>query len=506
MPGHVTQSIDSTAHTEDTRLRDLFWILIMASAWALAFAAYSLILHQLFRSTSLDMALHTQILWNLLQGRFMETSFFAYSFAGNHFWPGFYLLLPVYRFFGLHGIIVLQSVVISFSAFPAYWLAKDITNSRAWSFALALAFLLQPTLSIGVTFDYHLELFSVPFALAALLGLRRNAIWFWPSWLIAVAFYELTALVFLFLGVGLLFVQGRRKTGLLLTTLCLVYVGVVFLLVMPHFRGVTAIPHWEQRYAHLGSDPAQAIFNIIRNPIQSFADASDFRDIARWRYLLAAFAFLPLLSLKHLLPAAPLLLALLLNSYSVSKDIRFGYFAPVLPFLFLAAAYGVTRFKTIRFAQKKLSGLRGPMVLVTCSILVFLYFQFNRPIRKQPFSVRPNLATLNDVKQMIPEEASLSADNHLGPHYAEREILLITPSRRHKGQLVEYMLIDLNETEFKEAGWWTSIKDILKGEQYGLLFVKDDVALLKRGATNEVCTMHVLERIIEQGQAIREDR
>ncbi|MCK5850571.1 MAG: DUF2079 domain-containing protein [Kiritimatiellae bacterium] len=56
---------------------------------------YSLFLHYTYQSTSLDLGLHAQLLWNLARGRFMETSFLAYPFSGNHFWPGLYLCVPL---------------------------------------------------------------------------------------------------------------------------------------------------------------------------------------------------------------------------------------------------------------------------------------------------------------------------------------------------------------------------------------------------------------------------
>jgi uncharacterized membrane protein len=488
---------EQVGNTDDRRFPALLGVGVMAAAWALAFAACSSFLHETFRSTSLDMALHSQILWNLAHGRFMETSFLPHSFAANHFWPGFHLLVPAHQLFGIHGILALQCLVVASGAFAAFWLSRDITKSDAWSFALALAYLLQPTLSVGVLFDCHLELFSVPFALFALLGLRRKRPWFWLCLLVSVAFYEIVAVVFFFLGLGLLWVRGRRRVGGLIALFCLMYLGMLFFVVMPHFGGGGAIPHWG-RYSHLGGNFAEAAANVLLHPVRSLSAGVTFQEVAKLRYLFLAFGLLPLFSLKHLLPALPLVFILLLSNVDINADIRYGYLAPVLPFLFLSAAHGAAKLKRAGWLCPWRFNRYGPAVLVACSVLVCGYFQVRRPLRREPFRVRSNLAELRAVRGLVPREAGLSADNHLGPHFADRALLLVTPATKRGDAVVDYVLADLRETEFKDSRWWEGMKTMLLDGEYGPVHFSNDVLLLQRGRTNETLARQALERIARQ--------
>jgi uncharacterized membrane protein len=489
-------------NSDKRRFPALFRVGAMAMAWALAFSAFSSFLHEVFRSTSLDMALHSQILWNLAHGRFMETSLLPHSFAANHFWPGFYLLVPVYQLFGVHGILALQCLTVASGAFAAFWLSRDITKSDAWSLALALAYLLQPTLSAGVLFDCHLELFSVPFALFALLGLRRNRPWFWLCLLVSVAFYEIVAVVFFFLGLGLLLVRGRRRTGGLIALFCLMYLGMVFFVAMPHSGGGT-IPHWG-RYSHLGRNFAEATANVLLHPLRSLSGGVTLREVAKLRYLFLAFGLLPLFSLKHLLPALPLVFVLLLSNVGINADIRYGYMAPVLPFLFLSAAHGVAKLKRAGWLDPWRFNRYGPYVLVACSVLVCGYFQVKRPLRRAPFRVRSNLVELRAVRGLVPKDAGLSADNHLGPHFADRALLLVTPSTKRGGTAVDYVLADLREMEFKDSRWWEDMKTMLLDGEYGPVYFSNDVLLLQRGHENEPLARQALERIGARQQAVRQ--
>ena len=474
---------------------------VLAITWAVTFSAFSSFLHEYFRSSSLDMALHSQILWKLWQGRFMHTSFLPYSFAGNHFWPGLYMLAPIYHWFDIHGVLALQSFIVSSGAIASYLLAKDITKSERWGLALGLAYLLQPTISIGVLFDFHLELFSIPFALFALLGLQRNKAWFWPCMLLSWAFYEINILVWTFLGFALSLSRHRRTTGGAILASGLIYMCAVFFFIMPYFRGDTdaALPCWG-RYSHLGDNISEAICNIVIHPINSLIQSISFSEIKGLRYLFAAFGFLSFFSLRHFLPALPLLVALLLSNWSVTTDIRYGYVAPIIPFLVLSAAHGAATLSKRGVAQKWRLATRGPIILIAISVFIFVYFQIKKPFRKHPFEIRRNIIELRLAKEIIPDGVSLSADNHLGSHFANRRILVVTPSTIYGGQSVEYIFADLNETEFKEKEWWGLMKQLIVEQQYGPVFFTNDVLLLQKGKTNSVLAEQAVWRIIEIGR------
>ena len=166
----------------------------------------------------------------------------------------------------------------------------------------------------------------------------------------------------------------------------------------------------------------------------------------------------------------------------------------------MSAAHGAATLSKRGVAQKWRLATRGPIILIAFSVFIFVYFQIKKPFRKHPFEIRRNIIELRLAKEIIPDGVSLSADNHLGSHFANRRILVVTPSTRYGGQSVEYIFADLNETEFKEKEWWGLMKQLIVEQQYGPVFFTNDVLLLQKGKTNSVLAEQAVWRIIEIGR------
>ena len=80
----------------------------------------------------------------------------------------------------------------------------------------------------------------------------------------------------------------------------------------------------------------------------------------------------------------------------------------------------------------------------------------------------------------------------------------MTPATRRGGRVVDYILTDLRETEFKDAAWWASMSSALTNGAHGLVFFSDDVLLMQKGATNAAAIRPALNRIDAQALAARE--
>jgi len=409
----------------------------------------------------------------------METSFLTYSFAGNHFWPLLYIFVPVYELFGIYGLLIVQCVVAAMGIFPVYSLTYEITESKVWARVLSIAYLALPPVSMGVLFDFHVELLSIPLALQATLMLRRNkkSFWFWA--VVAMLFYEINAITFLLFGIGLLLRRGRRITGTVLAFISMLYLLIIFFLIMPVFKGEVIMPHWE-RYAHLGKTPAKAFVQLFTNPIESIKDSISMRDIRQIFFLLASVSLLPLLSLKYMLPALPVLLALILSNWEVQMDVRHAYYAPVISCLMLSAGHGARFINELKWQKPAWFRRLSPVLSLAVIVYAFLYLQIQHPKRPSPFVVRANLRELREALALIPLEASVSADNHLGPRLANREVLLLTPVIEYRDEPVEYIFIDMLEEESKGRNWRKQMKHVFEGDEYAPIYSSKGVMLLKR--------------------------
>ena len=475
------------------------WAAIAVSlAFGVVFSAYSIWLQRAFRA-SCDTAIHAQLLWNLSNGRFFETSFFPYSFAGNHFWPALYAVVPFFRAFGVSGMLALQAFLVGFGAWVAYRLCENETRSPRWAFLVACAYLCCPTISSGVLFDFHFELFSVPFSLLTLLWLQEGKWSFVFPLLLSLGFYEVNGLVWPVAGLLAMISRDghRRCMGVTLFLLATAYFVIVAGFVMPHFRGIPD-PHVWVRYSHLGKTPAEAVANIIRHPFASLASSVGGKDLASLRLFLA-FGMLPVFGLWKLLPAIPLWLMLVFSNWDWTSDIRYGYFAPVVPFLVSASCLAVARIRKCAALVRRECLFAALSALCMCWTVSF--YQVSKPMRRHPFVLRSNLPELSVAVSLIPEGDSISADSHICPMLYRRRQLQSTPDTTWHGGRCRWMCVDLRESADKSPGWSKRIAGMVSPRGYGVVWFQNDVAVLKFGEGCEQMTRCFLARLSELAES-----
>lgn len=419
----------------------------------------------------------------------METSFIPYSFAANHIWPGLYLFVPIMSLGGVYSLLVVQAAWLAIGVFPAFYLAYDVVRERRWAWIFAFIYLFNPAISVGCLFDFHTEILTVPCLLGAFLALRRQRLaLFWLLIALAVSLYEITTVVLFVWGVAMLFEKHNRRTAIMLMAGSAIYLAIVSSFLMPLFQTGFHVPHWE-RFNHLGKNAQEATLNFIMHPVGSLAKSITLRKLRQLIYMSLSVGFLWVFRPKALLPALPLLIILLLSSYDIQTDIRFGYIAPILPFLLMSSINGAAYIAklTQRRISRSITALQryAPTLVIIMVSALFLYCQLKKPIRGHPFHLRANLKEIRSAAAMIPIEASLSADYHLGAHFAERRVLLLTPSVTYKGHMVDYVFIDLSEKEMRETSYWEQVKNILGSREYGPIYYSNGVLLLKRGVRND---------------------
>ncbi|HOO77203.1 MAG TPA: DUF2079 domain-containing protein [bacterium] len=465
----------------------------VALLWSAFYGGVGVYLHRTWRSSSLDMALHSQILWNILRGRFLESSFFEHNFAANHFWPGLCLLAPVYGVFGNEGMIVLQAAVVAFGAFGVYLLGRLIAGSRRWAWAGAITYLLHPTLTIGVLFDYHFELFAVTPAVFGIYFLLRRRWWAAGAVIAAaVSLYEINAVPFMLAGLILAARPGWRRPGLILAAACAAYLVLLVEVIMPHFRYPGYFPHLD-RFRKLGRTPWLMVKHFFSAPVAYLRRfATPFRLENLW-YLLRSVGFVALLGAEWLLPVLPIVLGLYLSMYELQIDIRVGYVAPTLPFMLTASFYGARR---LFLLPGRLGGwikAYGVVPFLAVTAASSLWMQFHRPFRENIFEPPPYRQLLAGAAALIPPRASLSADNHIGPHFVERDILLVTPQVHFRNRPVDYIFTDFNTWGRKDRPYLWRLRRFLEEGRYGPIFFSGGVLVLKRGRLDPVRARRVLE-------------
>ncbi len=290
-----------------------------------------------------DLAGYTQGVWLVKEGYFPEASLFG---DGVHIlelhWSFILYPLALIGFIGpvAKGLVVTQSIAIGLAVFPLWRLARNVANLRIGAAsALCAAYALHPATHRLATDDFHPEALAIPALIAlAYFGARKRWFWYWVFVLVA-----LSCRADLGLAVGLwgfvLLGDGERRAGLWTLGVGLMW-GLGLLLVVQPLVGEAAVVGGQ--YGTYGDSLGEVVLNGVLNPIELLQNLASQPNTILIVGLLAPILFLPLLSLRHLLPAVPLG-----GLYLIADSGGSGSFAErnslFLAFMFIAATYALNR-------------------------------------------------------------------------------------------------------------------------------------------------------------------
>ncbi len=136
--------------------------------------------HHAMGSGAYDLGIYTTVLWNTLQGDFLDVAFLKTgNHASAHYEPFLALISPILSIRREAGaLIAFQAAWVAAGVFPLYWLARAELRRRrgARTFALVLgaAYLAHPALHGAVLFDFHTMTLSVPLFLWTVLAARER--------------------------------------------------------------------------------------------------------------------------------------------------------------------------------------------------------------------------------------------------------------------------------------------------------------------------------------------
>ncbi len=316
---------------------------LIIALYALTFAVLSVLDQDSFNTNAFDLGNMDQAVWNTAQGRWFQFTNWegGTSRLAAHVEP---ILIPIsllYRLFASPAtLLVLQSVVISLGALPAFWLAREKLRNDFAAVTFASAYLLAPALEVANLHDFHPVALASSLLLFAFYFVHRR--WYVPfliAALLAMGTKEQVPLSVAMLGVYIFLVQRRRFWGGLTVFLAVAWLAGAFLVIIPRFSA-TGTYAYLSRYDYLGASPGEILSNLVLHPGDVIPRLA---EPAKANYLLGLFgplAFLPLLSPATLLMALPDLAINLLSSFSEMYGLRAHYGAVIVPFLIVSAIYG----------------------------------------------------------------------------------------------------------------------------------------------------------------------
>lgn len=331
--------------------------LVIALIWVVVASANSIAELETYNSTSRDIGVYLQMLWNTAHARPFQTTLLESNRL--HLAEHVALLLPVLSpLYALRPdsrwLFVAQTVVLALAGAPVYLLARR-TIGGVWVPTLFVAaYFLMPTLT-EVAFDafYPIIWAALPISFAAYFLLTDRVRPGIALALLAIPIEEEAGLAVLGLGLMLALRRGHRKLGLALAGLALLWLGLVAMVVMPRFHDPSTLPS-------SGDNRTVDHFAALRhNPVETLSDLTLTRFPRAARWLLAPTGGLALLAPQVLILDLPQAATLLLADKG--ERFRRHWSAPMLPTIWLASVLG---FAALRRRPLRLAGL-GLMIVGT---------------------------------------------------------------------------------------------------------------------------------------------
>jgi uncharacterized membrane protein len=315
---------------------------ICVIAWV-AHVVIGLSTHQQLRTPGFDLSVFDYAIWNTgTGGPLAFVPMFGYSLLAQHFMPTLLLLAPLGALFDTPVyLIALQSAFFAGAAYLLYRLAA-LRVPASYAIALMVAFLLSRRTHSAATSYFYIESAEPLLIFGALLAWSTGRrLWYWLLLLLALGCKEDVALYFGLFGVMLAITgpsREEKKLGLATAAVCAGWAAVSLFVAIPYWSGTyglgSANPIFSGRYGiREGSDLWTAAGRLF-----SVASVSKLVTIT------SAVGFLCFLSPRWLVVALPGI-ALNLAALPGTNQAGLGghYLWPIVPWLFIAAVYGVAR-------------------------------------------------------------------------------------------------------------------------------------------------------------------
>jgi len=499
----------------------------------------SILKHELFLSTAWDLGIYEQVIWSTVNGKF-----FWYTvelpinpngcFFGIHFSPVLFLVLPLYWLFqSTATLLILQSFVLAFAAFPLYLIGLNETNNPKYAFVFSILYLVYPPLLGVYLFDFHAQAFLPLFFFCAFYYFNKKdfpkCLLFIILSLSVIEFVPFLVIFFGLYGLWVVWKENRSSCGsldfnillnkTLIFSIFTIILGVVWYIIsrkVMFFFNPTVPPHpnW-QEFGDPVHNPLGLLWNLVSNPIRTLQCLfSPFGEKILYLIgILSPVAFLSLFDLPSFSISLPWFLIAFLSNYPpYYTAIGNHYVAFVTPFIFISAVLGGKRFLSFfssRLRGNKIMQLRyfnyffkgtGKKILVL-SYALLIIFSYTLSIQKpyiENFSTKlssrnfEHRTVLNTFIDCVPQEAAVITQNDIFPHLSRKmnsyvmwEPLISNTSFSAvdfflQNVSVDYILIDTT-SEWYLDNLENFTATLIENGTFGIMSSTDYVWLLKKG-------------------------
>lgn len=469
----------------------------LATVYAVTFAALSLVRHKGFFTARYDLGNMTQAVWSAAQGELFTVTDPAgvqMSRLGAHVDPILGLFAPLWWIWPSPSmLLVVQAIVVSSAAIPAYLLARRWLDDELLAVAFAAVTLLFPAIQWANVFDFHAVTLAAPLLLWCIWAAVEGR---YATLAVTAALAALTkeqvALSLVILGIWMAVSLGRRWAGAILAAASAAWTAVAVWVIIPHYNNGNASAFVSDRYGDLGSDTGEVLHTVVTQPWEALRQGA---TADGGRYLLALL--LPLLALSLLAPllaagALPDLVLNLLSSRPEQHHIEYHYSAVIAPYLIAAAIRGLATLRARRrpvwvgrlatfspavAAALVVAGVAAGYLLGPLPF--WRHVEGGSQVRAEQYRVPARTALLREAVALVPDDAVVSAGNRIAGHLSDRRRILTFPTIAD----AEYVVVDLRQPDVDDdvdpVAHAVDVARLLARRDFRMLSERDGVLVLR---------------------------
>lgn len=483
-------------------------MLVIVIGWILVFTFLALRQHWGLKTQLDDLGNMSQPLWNSLQGRFMEYSntgeyeaIFT-SRLGGHANYIFILFIPIYALWSDPQVLLIaQVILVGMGAIPLYLLGRQFFRHESWLALVApILFLINPSLHDAVLYDMHAIVIAVPiFFTAAYFLLNQNYRWFAAFATLFLLCKEDTALVLVMLGIWYYFYKRDWKLSGTIVLCAAAFFVINLYLLMPLFQDGRGFVLIGNRYAHLGGSVTGIITTSLTQPQLILGDLmAKELPIYLWQ-LGIGFGLLPYLSPATIMILPHLAINLLSNNPITSQVYGYYYTAPIVMVFGLSTLLILRSWKRdwIGLERKYLAG-----IILFIGLINFWWYSpmpGSRAAEWSDYRVTSTSQALEDIKAIIPDHASLTVQNNLGPHFVNRRDLVRFPFRVDESDFILILLEEpygritdqprqrnfVHLAQLYPQMYYDEVVGLFEQDDLGVVYYDQGFFLFERGADQE---------------------
>jgi uncharacterized membrane protein len=417
-------------------------LVALAGVYYAVFFSYETVLHHhSVLTTSFDLGLEDNVLWNVVHGGpFMKMSP-LFGPVGSHF--GYHAALFAYAiapFYALHQqaetLLIFQAALVGAAGIPLYLFAAR--HIGRWPACLvALAYLLYPPVHGANLYDFHYPPLGVFFIWLTLylVDSGRNR-WAILSLVLTLSVREDIAADTAILGVYLLF-SGKARAGVVITAVAGTYFLIVKLVLMPPFlHGDQSFLNQSQGLIGRGTHGyGGVVMTVIGNPVYTLTNLLEPDKFLYIVQLAAPLCFFPWRRpIGYLLSIPGFFFTLLETKYPPLVQISFQYTAHWTAFLFVALVANLEWVRAPKYPTDNEGWLRQRAWLIAlCALTIVTSFQYGAIFQQHtarggfgPYQFGQSDAAAADYRALrsliarVPPRAKISSSELVVPHVSNR--------------------------------------------------------------------------------------